>query len=128
MVILRQVLGKRPSGSKARVRNYIASPRLGTERAVVHENVISPSAVVPWHVHATDEVIVALLGEGELSLENHSYDYQAGDVLILPPGFRHAIRNAGHSLLRQLCFFPGDPCTQFLQAEIPGHAVDVFNA
>jgi quercetin dioxygenase-like cupin family protein len=127
MPILRQILGKRPSGPKARVRNFIASPRLGTERATIHENVISPGVVVPWHFQAIEEVIVVLSGEGEWRTEDGSQAYRVGDVLILPAGLKHSIRSAGNSLLRQLCFFPNDPGTQSLEAESPGQVVDVFN-
>jgi hypothetical protein len=43
MPILRQVLGKIPSGPKARVRNFIANRELGTQ-SDIHENVISPGS------------------------------------------------------------------------------------
>jgi quercetin dioxygenase-like cupin family protein len=128
MPILRQMLEKMPSGPKARVRNFIASPHLGTASANIHENVISPGVVVPLHVHATEEVIVVLSGEGECRTEKGSEAYRAGDVLILPAGLKHSIRNPGNSLLRQICFFPDDPCTEALEEENPGQIVDMFNS
>jgi hypothetical protein len=30
--------------------------------------------------------------------------------------------------IRQLCFFPDDPATRFLEQEYPGQTVEVFNA
>src|SRR5258707_15571907 len=56
MPILRGVLGKVPSGPKARVRNFIANKEVGT-KSDIHENVISPGVIVPWHFHETEEVI-----------------------------------------------------------------------
>src|SRR2546425_232784 len=64
MPILRGVLGKVPSGPKARVRNFIANKEVGT-KSDIHENVISPGVIVPWHFHETEEVIVVLEGNGE---------------------------------------------------------------
>jgi hypothetical protein len=61
--IFRKVLGKVPSNSKARVRNFIANREIGTQ-SDIHENVISPGVVVPWHYHETEEVIVVLEGDG----------------------------------------------------------------
>jgi quercetin dioxygenase-like cupin family protein len=63
MPVLQQLLGKVPSGPKSRVRNFIANKALGTERSDIHENVINPGVTVPWHFHATEEVIVVLEGQ-----------------------------------------------------------------
>src|SRR5882757_2541394 len=63
MPILRGVLGKVPSGPKARVRNFIANKELGTQ-SDIHENVLSPGVTLPWHFHETEEVIVVLEGRG----------------------------------------------------------------
>lgn len=128
MPILRQMLGRSPDGPNSRVRNFIANARLGTMALTIHENVISPGVVVPWHTHATEEVIVVLSGEGECRTEDSTHAYGAGDVLIFPAGVKHSIRNPGTVLLRQLCIFPVDPVTQQLEAESAGQVVQIFNA
>jgi len=128
MPVLRQLLGKTPSGPKSRVRNFIANKALGTERCDVHENVLSPGVTIPWHFHATEEVIVVLEGEGECRTDEGCDFYHAGDVIILPARMKHSLRNSGRVPIRQLCFFPDDPGTQFLEGEYPGQTVDVFNA
>jgi len=128
MPILRQMLGGSPSGPKARVRNFIANARLGTQSTVIHENLINPGVVVPFHVHSTEEVIVVLAGEGECRTENATEHYAAGDVLILRAGTKHSIRNPGTTLLRQLCIFPANPATQQLETEGIDQIVDIYNA
>jgi quercetin dioxygenase-like cupin family protein len=89
MPILRRVLGKNPSDSKARVRNFIANRELGTQ-SDIHENVISPGVIVPWHYHETEEVIVVLGGAGECRTEQWTENYSAGDVIILPARVKHS--------------------------------------
>jgi quercetin dioxygenase-like cupin family protein len=128
MPVLRQLLGKVPSGPKSRVRNFIANKALGTERCDIHENVINPGVIVPWHFHVTEEVIVVLEGQGECWTDDGTATYRAGDVIILPAGVKHSLRNLGHVPIHQLCFFPDDPGTEFLEEEYPGQTVDVFNA
>ena len=127
MPILRGRLGKVPSGPKARVRNFIANKKLGTQ-SDIHENVLSPGVILPWHFHVTEEVIVVLEGRGECSTEEGTEEYSAGDVIILPARVKHSLKNSGDSLLRQICIFPDDPATQFLEEDHPGQTVDVFNA
>lgn len=126
MPIFRQVLGKVPSGPKARVRNFIANREMGTQ-SDIHENVISPGVVLAWHYHETEEVIVVLEGDGECRTEEGTENYSAGDVIIIPARVKHSLRNSGNKLIRQICFFPDDPATTFLEEDYPGQTVDVFN-
>ena len=126
MPIVRGVLGKVPSGPKSRVRNFIANKEFGTQ-SDIHENVISPGVTVPWHFHETEEVIVVLEGNGECRTDEGTENYSAGDVIILPPRVKHSLKNSGNTLIRQICFFPSDPATKFLEGEYPGQSVDVFS-
>ncbi|MGG5823841.1 cupin domain-containing protein [Falsiroseomonas sp. HW251] len=128
MRVLRQVLGKFPSGSRSRVRNFVANPTLGTERSDIHENVLGPGAVVPWHLHAAEEVILVLEGKGECLTEQGAEPYRAGDVLLLPARVKHSLRNTGEAPLRQICFFPDDPRTERLEPEQEGQTVETYNA
>ena len=126
MRILRGVLGRNPSRPKGRVRNFIANKELGT-LSDIHENVISPGVTVPWHFHETEEVIVVLEGKGECRSDRGTEAYSAGDVIILPARLKHSLRNPGDMPIRQICFFPGDPATTFLEEEYPDQTVEVFN-
>ncbi len=87
MPILRGVLGKVPSGPKARVRNFIANKEVGT-KSDIHENVISPGVIVPWHFHETEEVIVVLEGNGECRTDFARRQQQSGTVIRLSPASR----------------------------------------
>lgn len=127
MRLLRQMLGRAPSSPNGRVRNCIANRHLGAERAVVHENVVSPGVKVPWHVHAVEEVIVILEGCGECHTGAGVQAYRAGDVVIVPAHEGHALHNTGDEALRQLCFFGDEPHTRFLECEESGMVVEVFN-
>ena len=84
--------------------------RLPTAAASAHENVLKPGAEVPSHQHGVEEVIVCLEGVGECSFANQPpARYYAGSVVIIPPETPHVLRNAGDSILRQICFFAGNP-------------------
>jgi quercetin dioxygenase-like cupin family protein len=93
----------------------------------IHENVISPGVTVPWHFRETEEVIVVLEGNGECRSDRGTEAYSAGDVIILPAHMKHSLRNPGNTPIRQICFFPGDPATTFLEGEYPDQTVEVFN-
>jgi quercetin dioxygenase-like cupin family protein len=126
MRIFRGVLGKNPSRPKGRVRNFIANKELGT-LSDIHENVINPGVTVPWHFHETEKVNVVLEGNRECRSDQRTENYSAGDVIILSARMKHSLHNPGEMPIRQICFFPGDPVTTFLEGEYPEQTVDVFN-
>jgi quercetin dioxygenase-like cupin family protein len=115
MPVLRQILGKVRRDPSGRGRNYIANKALGTKSVVVHENIIDAGVTVPWHTHVCEEIIVVLAGRGEYCTETGNEVYQAGDVMIVPAGVKHSLINVGEAAIRQICFFPCDPNTQFAE-------------
>jgi quercetin dioxygenase-like cupin family protein len=82
---------------------------------------------VPWHFHETEEVIIVLEGNGECRTDQGTEAYAGGDVIILPARMKHSLHNPGNTLIRQICIFPRDPATTFLEGDYPGQTVDVFN-
>ena len=124
MPIHHRMLGKVPTETD-RIRNYLADEDLGARHCSVHENVLKPGAEVPAHQHAVEEVIVCLEGEGECTFAHQpAARYSAGSVVIIPPHTPHLLRNAGSSLLRQICFFAGNP-TDTRWVEWEGSVADV---
>lgn len=70
------------------------------------ENVVTAGAVVPWHQHAHEEMIVCLEGSGECTFDGGEAEpYSAGDVVVIPAHTRHSLRAL--TPLRQLSFFAG---------------------
>jgi quercetin dioxygenase-like cupin family protein len=127
MLVLRQRLGQMPSRPNARLRNYLANRKLGTAHTVVHENVIGPGLLAPWHRHVTEEVIVVLEGRGECRTGAEREIYRAGDVVMIPARVKHPLRNVADVPLRQLCLFSDDSCTEFLE-EDTAQDVEVVHA
>ena len=97
----------------------LATPQLGSSACSVHENILNVGAVVPLHRHPIEEVIVCLSGQGECTFEGQeAQPYQAGSVLIIPPGVAHTLRNTGAERLHQLAMLAGrEPGTHWLEPE-----------
>ena len=124
MPIYHQMLGKLPTDTD-RIRNYLADEDLGAKQCSAHENVLKPGAEVPSHQHGVEEVIVCLEGVGECSFANQPpARYYAGSVVIIPPETPHVLRNAGDSILRQICFFAGNP-TNTKWVALEGSVADI---
>lgn len=58
---------------------------------------------IPVHVHpGTEEFIYVVDGEGEVSLDGKLSMVAAGDMILVPPGTRHGLRNTGSTALKIL--------------------------
>ena len=80
----------------------------GATRSAAFENVVIEGAVIPWHQHAHEELIVCLEGRAECTFAGSPPElYTAGSVVVIPPSTRHTITNVGPGELRQLSFFSG---------------------
>jgi quercetin dioxygenase-like cupin family protein len=60
----------------------------------------------PHHHSDFEECIYVLAGRGTTYADSGTYELQAGDALLVPPGEKHVTRNTGNEPLLLLCFFP----------------------
>jgi quercetin dioxygenase-like cupin family protein len=102
MAIHHRMLGNAPTDTE-RTFITLADDKVGTRSCSVYENILNPAAVVPWHSHPIEEVIVCLSGRGECTFNGSPPEqYQAGSVIVIPPNTQHTLRNIGQDLLVQL--------------------------
>ena len=101
MPIHHSMLGSIPTATE-RTFIAVADSTLGTQTLSVHENVLNPDALVPWHQHEVEEVIVCISGLGECTFQGRAPEqFRAGSVLIIPPRTQHSLRNIGAERLVQ---------------------------
>ena len=68
----------------------------------VHHVLIPPGGrhVAELHVHPdAEEIVVVTRGRGEAVIDGRVQAVRAEDVIYIPPGFEHEVRNAGEELL-----------------------------
>ena len=49
------------------------------------------------HFHNLLELGICRWGSGEITLDKKSYPYKAGDIIVIPPNFSHAINSHGET-------------------------------
>lgn len=87
----------------------------------VHHMMIPPGVrhVEELHVHPdAEEIVVITRGEGTAILDGQASEVQADDVLHIPPGVEHEIRNTGNDFLGVLFINvpTGNGLTKLLEA------------
>ena len=75
-----------------------------------HEQVVlmclQPDEDIGEEVHAnTDQVFQVVKGEGEVVLEGKAQPLGKGEMLLVPAGMRHNVRNTGHKRLRLVTIY-----------------------
>lgn len=51
-------------------------------------------------VHSVDQILYAVAGEGEAIIDGTAQPFQKGDVVAVPAGIRHNIRNTEHKTIK----------------------------
>lgn len=105
-LVLRNLDRKVPKNNTSRVRNWLAKGSLGSEGTTVFENILGIGALVPWHKHEVEEVIIPFEGEGECQTEGGVERFGPGEVVIIPARAFHTVRSIGAEPLRLLAVFP----------------------
>ena len=118
MPIHHGMLGSIPTATE-RTFIAVADSTLGTQTLSVHENVLNPDALVPWHQHEVEEVIVCISGLGECTFQGRAPEqFRAGSVLIIPPRTQHSLRKIGAERLVQFAILgSASPDTKWLDTD-----------
>lgn len=118
MPIHHHMLGSVPTDTE-RTFVAVANYELGAQSCSVHENTLNPGAIVPWHRHVVEEIIVCLAGTGECTFQGGIPEiYQSGSVLVIPADTPHTLRNVGPDRLCQLAILgEASPGTTWLEPE-----------
>jgi quercetin dioxygenase-like cupin family protein len=67
---------------------------------------VPPGAVIGRHRHAKEiETVYVLAGNSVLTLGDADYPFAAGQVVAIPAGLEHALRNTGAETVELLCIF-----------------------
>lgn len=67
---------------------------------------VPPDGVIGRHRHAQEiETVYVLAGQSVLTLADTDYPFAAGQVVAIPAGMEHALRNTGADTVELLCIF-----------------------
>ena len=67
---------------------------------------VPPDGVIGSHHHVqATETVYVLSGASVLTLGGEDHSFNAGQVVAIPAGLEHALRNAGTATVELLCIF-----------------------
>ena len=67
---------------------------------------VPPGGVIGRHLHPKEiEMVYVLAGQSELTLGDADHVFVAGQIVAIPIGLEHALRNTGPDTVKLLCIF-----------------------
>ena len=86
------------------IRELVGLPSGNASQQSVAEATVPPAGETVEHYHrTTEEVYLFVSGEGRMRLGDEEADVRAGDAVVIPPGMKHKLWNAGPEPLVLLC-------------------------
>lgn len=82
------------------VTTPIVTALQGATSICVFEQMVLPGAGAPLHWHETEEVLMLIEGEAEVSVGDQLIVVSAPASILVPPGTTHAFKNVGPGVLR----------------------------
>jgi quercetin dioxygenase-like cupin family protein len=67
---------------------------------------VEPEGYTPFHSHPWEHEVYVLEGEGEVRGGAKVRRFSGGDVIFIPAGERHQLKNAGSATVKFLCLIP----------------------
>lgn len=61
---------------------------------------LTPGEEIGEEVHAVDQILYFVMGDGEAILDGDTQPIEKGDVVAVPAGVRHNIRNTGEGPMK----------------------------
>ena len=97
---------KAEEGAKSLTVRWLLDKKQGAENFYMRLFEMEPGGHSPLHTHPWEHEIFVLEGTGLVTGGGKEKRFSQGDVIFLPPGEEHQLRNSGKDTVRFLCLIP----------------------
>lgn len=93
-------------GAKGASIRWLISEKDGAPNFATRLFEVEPGGFTPYHTHSWEHENFIVEGEGALITEDGDKPFKKGDIIYVPPMFRHSYKNTGDTVLKFLCIIP----------------------
>jgi len=97
---------KAEEGANGVTVRWLLKKDQGAENFYMRLFEMEPGGHSPLHSHPWEHEIFILEGSGIVTGGSKETHFSKGDVIFLPPGEEHQLRNSGKDTVRFLCLIP----------------------
>lgn len=95
-------------GAKGASIRWLISPKDGAPNFATRMFEVEPGGFTPYHTHSWEHENFIVSGQGALVTEEGEKPFKEGDVIYVPPQYRHSYKNTGDTTLKFLCVIPNE--------------------
>ncbi|MCF7918489.1 MAG: cupin domain-containing protein [Candidatus Cloacimonetes bacterium] len=93
-------------GAKGAHIRWLISEKDGAPNFATRMFEVDKDGFTPYHAHSWEHENFIVEGEGVLVTEDGDKPFKQGDILYVPPMFKHSYKNTGTGVLKFLCMIP----------------------
>jgi len=90
-------------------------------------HIVEPGGFTPYHKHEWEHENYIVSGTGVLVTEEGEKPFKPGDIIYVPPQFKHSYKNTGEDVLKFLCMIPNPEAVKKPAKKINPFAKGVAN-
>ena len=69
----------------------------------IDDDLVEPHMAIKEHVDGWDELYYIIFGKGEMKINDETKEVREGDLIFIPKGSSHSLRNTSERPLRFIC-------------------------
>jgi quercetin dioxygenase-like cupin family protein len=93
-------------GAKGAHIRWLISEKDGAPNFAMRMFEVEAGGFTPYHGHSWEHENYILEGEGVLVTEEGEKPFKPGDIIYVPPMYKHSYKNTGVGVLKFLCLIP----------------------
>ena len=114
-------------GAKGASIRWLISQKDGAPNFATRMFEVEPGGFTPYHTHSWEHENFIVSGEGALVTEEGDKPFKEGDVIYVPPQFKHCYKNTGDTTLKFLCVIPNPESVKIARKKVNPFAKGVAN-
>ena len=80
-------------GGNTTVYNFFSNVK--NSKLVFRKRVLHAGAAIGYHLQKAEEIYYIMSGEGEMTMNNKTFEVHAGDAILTLPGSSHGLKQTG---------------------------------
>ena len=85
---------------------WVISEKDGANNFSMRVFVVEPGGYSPYHKHPWEHEVFILAGRGSVVQGGKEIPFSKGDVIFIPPGEEHQVKNSSKEMLEFICLIP----------------------
>ncbi|MCF7912242.1 MAG: cupin domain-containing protein [Candidatus Cloacimonetes bacterium] len=114
-------------GARGASIRWLISEKDGAPNFATRMFEVAAGGFTPYHTHSWEHENYILSGEGVLVTEEGDKPFKEGDVIYVPPFYKHSYRNTGSGVLKFLCIIPHPEAVDVPKKKVNPFAKGVAN-